>query len=222
MKSQTQLLIDKWPLFPRVFFVLFGIVLALISTAAAAGGDVLAAMVMLLLSLLLESLCFLENRALLDVERKEVILHFQWLFRRRNRHIPQSTIAHVYVRVLGKGREVGLQLTDGSEVPLCQPMGYESDKQELAKQIADRIGVQVVQIPFQDGPVTNSQLLGMNIILHAFAGAFGFVAWLAAKKPSTEGDVAWPAVLVCCGVATLILASTWQRTIREIRERGKG
>jgi len=223
MKSQPQLLFDKWPLFARLFFVLCGAVLTLIATVAAAHGGVPTAIVMLLLSLVLASLYFLENHTVLNAERHEIVTRFRWAFWRSERRIPLASVAQVYVRALGKGgREVGLQLAGGSVVSLCQPMGSESDKQRFARQIAERIGVPVVQIPPSDGPMTNGQLVVMNLIFHAFAGAWGFVAWIAATRPATDGRISWPAVWICGGVAALVLTACWYSTIREIRQRRSG
>ena len=206
MKSKPQLLLDKWPLFARLFSVSCGVILMLIAMIAAAHGGVPTAIVMLLLSLVLASLYFLENRTVLDTERHEIVTRFRWAFWRSERRIPLASVAQVYVRALGKGaREVGLQLAGGSVVSLCQPMGSESDKQLFARQIAERIGVPVVQIPLSDRPMANGQLVVMNLIFHAFAGAWGFVAWIAATRTATDGRMAWPAVWMCGGVATLVL-----------------
>jgi hypothetical protein len=180
-------------------------------------------MVASLISLLFVSLYCLENRMLLEVEDKAVLMYFRWTFYRSDRHVPLADVAEVYVRALGKGgREIGLQLTDGSLLPLCQPMGYQSDNQDLARQIARRIGVTVVQIPLSNAPMTNGQLFGMNLTLHAFAAVWGLVAWLGATRSATDERSAWPMFWLCAGLAALILTANWRTTIQEIRRRRKG
>lgn len=221
-ESQPHVLIDHWPRFSRWFFVLCGVVLALIGAGAASQGGLVPGFVMLLISLVLVSFYWLVNRTLLEGEREEVVLRFKWLFWLSERRYPVASVAHVYLRLLGKGgREVGLKLTDGSEVALCQPMGSASDQQEFANQIAGRIGVAVVQVPRFDGPYTNLQLVLMNVILHAFGAVWGFVAWVAATQPATDGSMAWGAVWFCAGVAALVVTTSWYRTIQELRRRRK-
>ena len=159
----------------------------------------------------------------LDAERTGIIIRFRWVFYRSVRRVPLASVAQVYVRALGKGgREIGLQMTGGSEVPLCQPMGSESDKQGFARQIAERIGVPVIQVPLSNGPMTNRQLVVMNLIFHAFSAVWGFVAWIMATRPATDGRMTWSAVWICGGVAALFLTACWYSTIREIRDRRKG
>lgn len=223
MISHRKILLDKWPLLVRLFFVLCGVVPALCAAGAAAQGDVRGAIVASLISLLLVSLYFLENRFLLEAEDKSVRICFRWTFYRSDRRVPLADIAQMYVRALGKGgREIGLQLTDRSLLPLCQPMGYQSDKQDLARQIARRLGVTVVLIPLSNAPMTNSQLFGMNLILYAFAAVWGLVAWIGATRPARDERSAWPMVWICAGLSALILTANWRTTIREILRRRKG
>ena len=220
MISEPDLLLEKFPRLARWFFLLCGTFLAVCAAAVAASGDVGGAAIASCLCLLLVSLFFLRNYILLDRGHREVRICFRWAFFRQERRIALASITQVYLRPLGKGgREIGLKLVNGSEVALCQPMGYASDKQELAEQLAQRLGVSVVQLPHSNPPVTTSHLVWISISGSAFSAAWGGVGWLMATKPATEGPVSWPGVWLISGFAVLILISTWRFTIREFQRR---
>src|SRR5262245_13670389 len=108
MKRDTEILSDHSPLSLRIFVGVAGLFLMVIATAAATQRAIWPAVTMYFIGVLLVTVLSLRWRKVLDRAGKELVCEFRWLFWRRRRQIPLTSIAHLYVQALGKGgREIG-------------------------------------------------------------------------------------------------------------------
>ena len=145
MASGTILLIDKWPRWTRIFFLVLAAALGLMTWIAVEQHEIRGVIVLSLATLILASLAFLQLRIELDPSRGEIVIIRDWIRWGTRRRIPTNRIRSVFLRPVGKGsHELGLLLEDGGEIVLCQPMGYYDDRAGLATHVARTVGV-----PFQ-------------------------------------------------------------------------
>lgn len=145
MVPETVLLIDKWPRWTRIFFLVLAAALGLMIWIAEEQHEIRGVVILSLFTWICGSLAFLRLRIELDPSCGEVVIIRDWIRWRSCRRIPTNRIRSVFLRPVGKGsHELGLLLEDGGEIVLCQPMGYYDDRAGLATHVARSVGV-----PFQ-------------------------------------------------------------------------